>query len=185
MKMSVSGTIMEDPRVPVSLKVSADEVKISALDTSDSDGSVLPAIYPEWLGDRAFSGTHGSRFNYVVGEMARGIATPRMVVEAVRAGCVGFYGSAGLPVPEIEAGIRAIKSSLAPEQSAWGANLIHSPQQPGHEAAVVDLFVREGVRRVSASAYMRLSPEIVRFTALGLERRADGAIVRNNHVFAK
>ena len=184
--MSVLNTIIESPRIPVSLKLSADEVTVSAGVSGQSAGSaVLPPLYPEWLGDRAFSGTHGSRFNYVVGEMARGIATPRMVVEAVRAGCVGFYGSAGLPLEEIEAGIHRIKSQLTAGQTAWGANLIHSPQQPGHEAAVVDLFMREGVRRVSASAYMRLSPDIVRYTALGLVRGEDGKIARHNHVFAK
>jgi trans-AT polyketide synthase/acyltransferase/oxidoreductase domain-containing protein len=70
-------------------------------------------------------------------------------------------------------------------RSAGAPNLIHTPQQPGYEAAVVDLFLREEVRRVSASAYMRLSPEVVRYTALGLERRHDGQIIRTNHVFAK
>ncbi|MEH6412065.1 MAG: 2-nitropropane dioxygenase, partial [Hyphomonas sp.] len=95
---------------------------------------LLPPIYPEWLGDRLFSHTHGCRFNYVVGEMARGIATTRMVVEAVRAGCVGFYGSAGLSPDVIETGLREIKAQLTPDQTAWGANLIHSPQQPGYEA---------------------------------------------------
>ena len=145
----------------------------------------FPPIYPEWLGDRAFSDAHGSRFNYVVGEMARGIATSRMVVEAVRCGCVGFFGSAGLSPDVIETGVREIKTSLAPDQTGWGANLIHSPQQPGYEAAVVDLFVRTGVRRVSASAYMRLSSDVVRFTALGLSRDKSGRISRSNHVFAK
>ncbi len=49
--------------------------------------AVLPPIYPEWLGDRSFTATHGVRFPYVVGEMARGIATPpQMTVEGVRAG---------------------------------------------------------------------------------------------------
>ena len=43
--------------------------------------AVLPPIYPEWLGERSFTATHGVRFPYVVGEMARGIATPRMTVE--------------------------------------------------------------------------------------------------------
>ena len=150
-----------------------------------SDMLSFPPIYPEWLGDRAFADTHGCRFNYVVGEMARGIATSRMVVEAVRAGCMGFYGSAGLQPDVIEAGLKEIKAGLSPDQTAWGANLIHSPQQPGYEAAVVDLFLRHGVRRVSASAYMRLSPDIVRFTALGLSRGADGSVQRANHVFAK
>src|SRR5690242_3504522 len=40
--------------------------------------AVLPAIYPEWLGGRGFTSAHGVRFPYVIGEMARGIATARM-----------------------------------------------------------------------------------------------------------
>ena len=126
--------------------------------SADARSLSLPAIYPEWLGDAAFAQAHGARFNYVVGEMARGIATPRMVIEAVRAGCVGFYGSAGLKPDTIQAGIQEIKAGIAQGQTSWGANLIHSPQQPGYEAEVVDLFLSMGVRRVSASAYMRLSP---------------------------
>ncbi|MFN3910412.1 PfaD family polyunsaturated fatty acid/polyketide biosynthesis protein [Hyphomonas sp.] len=149
------------------------------------DAFSLPAVYPEWLGDRAFLAEHPARFCYVVGEMARGIATPRMVVEAVRCGCLGFYGSAGLPLPEIKAGLDEINRALGPDQGAWGANLIHSPQEPGQEAAVIDLFLAEGVRRVSASAFMRLTPDVVRYTALGLERSLDGRIRRRNHVFAK
>lgn len=145
----------------------------------------FPPIYPEWLGDRAFADAHGCRFNYVVGEMARGIATPLMVVEAVRAGCMGFYGSAGLQPDVIEGGLKEIKTGLGPDQTAWGANLIHSPQQPGYEAAVVDLFLKQGVHCASASAYMRLSSDIVRYTALGLSQRPDGRVQRDNHVFAK
>lgn len=145
----------------------------------------LPAIFPEWLGDRALLTEHPARFCYVVGEMARGIATPQMVIEAVRAGCIGFYGSAGLALAEIKAGIKQIQAALGVNQTAWGANLIHSPQEPGQEAAIVDLFLEEGVRRVSASAFMRLTPDVVRFTALGLERTADGKIKRHNHLFAK
>ncbi len=150
-----------------------------------ADWSRLPPVYPEWLGERAFSEAHGARFAYVVGEMARGLATPQMVVAAVRAGCLGFYGSAGLPLDEIARGLDEIEAALGAGAPAWGANLIHAPQHPGQEAATVDLFLRRGVRRVSASAFMRLSPEIVRYTAAGLMRDPDGAIVRANHVFAK
>jgi len=32
------------------------------------------AVYADWLGDHAFTKTHGSRFAYLVGDMARGIA---------------------------------------------------------------------------------------------------------------
>ncbi|MFN4102255.1 MAG: hypothetical protein ACK4GT_21040, partial [Pararhodobacter sp.] len=117
--------------------------------------------------------------------MARGIATPRMVIEAVRAGGLGFYGSAGLPIAEIRKGLAEIRAALGDNAPAWGANLIHAPQEPSQEKAVIDLFLAEKVRRVSASAFMRLTPDVVRYTALGLSRGPDGDIQRQNHVFAK
>lgn len=144
----------------------------------------IPPVYPEWLGDRGFTAIHNTRFPYVVGEMARGIATPEMVVAAAKAGLLGFYGSAGLPLQEVREGIDKIKAGLPSADSAWGANLIHSPQQPGLERAVVDLFLETQVKRVSASAFMQLSPEIVRYSALGLRRVGD-RIERDTHVFAK
>lgn len=150
--------------------------------------SVVPRgepVFAEWLGDRAFSATHGSRFNYIVGEMARGIATPRMVVAAVKAGCVGFYGSAGLPLDEVKTGLAQIQSQLLPGQKSWGANLIHSPQSSGLEAATIDLFLAHNVRRVSASAFMRLTPDIVRYAAKGMTCDEAGTLHRQNHVFAK
>ncbi len=58
--------------------------------------AMLPALYPEWLGDRSFNEVHRVRFPYVVGEMANGIATTRMVIAAARAGMLGFFGAAGL-----------------------------------------------------------------------------------------
>lgn len=180
---------VESPRAPVWLAYDERGVpSITAVsdEAPDATGaSKLPPIYPEWLGDRAFLTEHPARFSYVVGEMARGIATPRMVVEAVKAGCLGFYGSAGLPLTEIQTGINEIRGGLGAGEAAWGANLIHSPQEPGQEAAIVDLFLKEGVHRVSASAFMRLTADVVRYTALGLERAADGSIRRRNHLFAK
>lgn len=159
------------------------ESKPAHISPDDTPASI--AVYPEWLGDGAFLKTHGSRFAYVVGEMARGIATPHMVVEAVRAGCLGFYGSAGLRPETISEGLSEIEKGLGQDAPAWGANLIHSPQQPGYERAVVDLFLSRGVSRVSASAFMTLSREIVRYSASGLARAADGQVVRRTHVFAK
>jgi trans-AT polyketide synthase, acyltransferase and oxidoreductase domains len=180
---------VESPRATVWLAYDERKVPCVAAVGDDapagSGAAKLPPIYPEWLGDRAFLAEHPARFSYVVGEMARGIATPRMVVEAVKAGCLGFYGSAGLPLKEIEAGINEIRAGIGAGEAAWGTNLIHSPQEPGQEAAIVDLFLKEGVRRVSASAFMRLTADVVRYTALGLERAADGTIRRRNYIFAK
>jgi len=35
---------------------------------------MLPPLFPEWLGDRAFTEAHNVRFPYVAGEMANGIS---------------------------------------------------------------------------------------------------------------
>jgi trans-AT polyketide synthase, acyltransferase and oxidoreductase domains len=147
--------------------------------------AVLPPIYPEWLGDRAFLAAHAVRFPYVVGEMARGIATPTMVIAGVRAGVMAFYGSAGLRLDEIERGLSEIQSALGTSAAGWGANLIHSPQEPGLELATVELFHRLGVQTVSASAFMRLQPAITWFAAKGLRRAHDGGVVRTGRVVAK
>lgn len=145
----------------------------------------LPATYPEWLGDRSFSEVHHVRFPYVAGAMANGIASTRLVIAMARGGCLGFFGSAGLSPGRVEAALTELAAELDPQALSWGANLIHSPNEPGLENAIVDLYLRRGVRRVSAAAYMALTPAIVRYAYTGVRRGADGRIERQNHVFAK
>ena len=53
------------------------------------------------------------------------------------------------------------------------------------EERVADLYIRRGVRRVSAAAYMALTPHIVRYAYTGLGVDEAGRITRRNHVFAK
>jgi len=144
----------------------------------------LPALYPEWLGGRSFTEAHGTRFAYVVGEMARGIASTRLVIEAARAGVIGFFGAGGLSVPRVDAALAEIAGELG-ELEPWGCNLIHSPNEPDTESALVDLFLDRGVRRVCASAFMALQPTVVRYACTGLRQNADGSIERAHHVFAK
>ena len=147
--------------------------------------AVLPALYPEWLGDRSFCEVHGVRFPYVAGEMANGIATTRMVIAMARAEMLGFFGAAGLSLPRLEAAIEELSTELGSDGLAWGSNLIHSPNEPALEEAAVDLYLRRGVRRVSASAFMALTPSVVRYAASGLCVDPRGGIQRKNFVFAK
>jgi PfaD family protein len=116
--------------------------------------------------------------------MANGIATTRMVIEAGRAGMLGFFGSAGLGLARIEQALDELEAALG-DALPWGVNLIHSPQEPEQEARVADLLIRRRVARVSASAYMALTPAIVRYAASGLSLDASGRVVRRHHVFAK
>jgi NAD(P)H-dependent flavin oxidoreductase YrpB (nitropropane dioxygenase family) len=145
----------------------------------------LPPLDPEWLGDRSFVGAHRLPFPSAVGEMAGGIASPRLVVVAARAGLLGFFGAPGLPLDQVEQAVDAIGAELGSANRPWGSNLIHSPQGPDLEEALADLYLRRGVRRVSASAFMSLSPAVVRYAYRGLRGGPDGRLVRPNHVFAK
>ena len=146
---------------------------------------VLPPLYPEWLGDRSFGEVHGSRLPYVVGEMANGIATAEMVIAAARHGMLGFFGAAGLTTERVAKALGELEAALGPSGLPYGSNLIHSPHEPALEAAIVALYLARGVTRVSASAYMELTPMVVRYAAAGLRRAHDGRVLRKNYVFAK
>jgi PfaD family protein len=146
---------------------------------------VLPALYPEWLGDRTFSETHGLRFPYAAGSMANGIATPRLVTELARAGCLAFFGAAGLEPARVEAALDELERELGRDAPGWGSNLIHSPNEPELETAVADLYLRRGVRTVEASAFMGLTPAVVRYALSGLTLGGDGQVRRRNRLIAK
>jgi trans-AT polyketide synthase/acyltransferase/oxidoreductase domain-containing protein len=158
---------------------------------SGHDGSglllmaTLPALFPEWLGDRSFLEVHSLRFPYVAGAMFRGIASCAMVVEMARAGMIGFFGAGGLSLDQIEAAVDEIETSLGNPGPSWGSNLLHAPDEPELEEATVDLYLRRGVRRVSAAAFMSLPPSVVRYACTGLHTDPSGRIQRRNFVFAK
>jgi PfaD family protein len=147
--------------------------------------AVAPSIYPEWLGDRTFGEVHHVRFPYIAGDMANGISTTRMVIAVARAGMLGFFGAAGLAPGRVGEAIDELQTTLDSEGLSWGINLIHSPAEPLLEERIAELYLRRGVRRVSASAYMSLTPALVQYACSGLRVDAAGEIQRVNHVFAK
>ena len=146
--------------------------------------ATLPALYPEWLGDRSFLEVHGVRFPYVTGAMANGIATAEIVIEMGQAGMLGFFGAAGLSPKRVKENLVRITGALT-HGEPWGSNLIHSPNEPRLEESVVDLYLEHDVRRVSAAAFMGLTPAIVRYAYKGVHKDASGNVVRPNFVFAK
>ncbi|HMM33909.1 MAG TPA: PfaD family polyunsaturated fatty acid/polyketide biosynthesis protein [Thermoanaerobaculia bacterium] len=145
----------------------------------------LPPLYPEWLGDRTFCEAHGTRFPYVTGSMANGIASVRLVSEMARAGCLGFFGSAGPPPGRGEGGALRLAKKPRGKGPPGDQPLDGEPDEPELEEAVADLYLRRGVTKVEASAYMALTPAVVRYAATGLTTDPDGKVRRKNHLFAK
>jgi len=159
-------------------RTAKDEVCLPLLTT-------LPAVYPEWLGDRAFQETHSLRFNYVGGAMARGICSTTIVKQLAQIGAMSFFGAAGLSLEEVETAINELSAALDPKCLSWGSNLIHTPNEPHVEDAIVDLYLKCNVRRVSASAYMGLTKAVVKYAVTGLTTNDQGVICRRNYLFAK
>lgn len=145
----------------------------------------VPACALDDLGDRSFCGDHGLTYPYVSGAMANGIGSVEIAVAMARAGMLGIFGAAGLSLQAVEAAIDRLDRSLGSEGRPYGFNLIHSPNEAEHEAAVADLYLRRGVRLVEASAYLALTLPIVRYRVKGLRRDENGQIRAMNRVIAK
>lgn len=144
---------------------------------------ILPPIHPEWLGDRSFTELHKVRFAYVVGAMYRGITSPNIVINMAKANMLSFYGAAGQSLQVVERDLGIIADSVG--KLPWGSNLIFSPAEPELEEKLVDLYLKMGLRNMSAAAFMRLTPSVVRFACKGLKVDQRGYIIRQNYVFAK
>ena len=142
-----------------------------------------PSLPPENLGDPEFKKRHNLRYAYVGGAMANGITSTAMVEALGKAGMMGFYGAAGLTLAEVEKAIYEVQQKLG--DSPYGFNLIHSPGDPDLEDALVGLYIKQGIRKVCASAYLNLTPALVRYRVSGIYRDSRGNIVCPNQVVAK
>jgi PfaD family protein len=142
-----------------------------------------PALHPENLGDPLFRRVHNLRYAYVIGAMANGITSVKIVQEAGRAGMIGFFGAAGLIPREIEAAINALKQTMGSQP--YGFNLIHSPTDPQLEKATVAMYLKHGIKLVSASAYLNLTLPLVHYRVHNIYRSGNGNIVCPNKIMAK
>lgn len=140
-----------------------------------------PACLPENLGDSSFCYDLGIRYPYLGGSMAKGISSVAMAEALGKAGMLGFFGAAGLPLAVVEAAVDRLVASDLP----FGCNLIHSPHEPDLEAALAELYIKKGVRLVEASAFLKLTLPLVRYRVHGIHRGQDGSIVTPNRIIAK
>ena len=154
----------------------------------DASGEIPLLAYaapqrPESLGDASFCADHRLRYPYAAGAMANGIASEAVVCAMAKAGMLSFFGSAGLTPERVEQAIDRITGEL--EDQSFGINLIHSPNEPDLEAAIVDLFLRRGIRLVEASAFLQITLAVVRYRVHGIHRDPAGAVVAPNRIVAK
>ena len=139
---------------------------------------------PENLGSRAFCEAFGLEYPYVAGAMYQGIASVDLVERMARAGLLGFFGAGGLPMAEVERAILRLRAEL-PEGAPYGINFIAHVNRPHLEDELTDLLIRHGVGIIEASAFMEVTPALVRYRAAGLEDEGGGRIAARNRIIAK
>ena len=135
------------------------------------------------VGNPGFCKRYGLRHPYVAGAMSRGIGSREMAAAMARAGMIGYLGTAGLHLDRIEADIQWLQKEV--HNLPWGLNLLHNYMVPQLEEDTVDLYLRYGIRYVEASAYIEISPALVRYRLAGLKRDAQGSVFSTHHVLGK
>lgn len=138
---------------------------------------------PEQLGDATFRRDYGVRYSYAAGAMANAIASVELVTAMGQEKLLSSFGAAGVVGPRLEEAIQRIQAALP--NGPYAFNLIHSPSEEAMERRAVELFLQYSIRVVEASAFIDLTPHVVRYRVAGLSRGADGSIQIANRVIAK
>jgi trans-AT polyketide synthase/acyltransferase/oxidoreductase domain-containing protein len=146
--------------------------------------AALPDTPAAALGSAVFRRRLGVRHAYAAGGMYRGIASAEMVVRLGRNHMLGFLGTGGLPLPEIEQGVKEVQHGLADGQP-YGVNVLADHDDPAAERALVDLLMHHRVPVIEASAFMQMTPALVLYRARGLRRGAEGRTVCDHRIVAK
>jgi len=138
----------------------------------------------ESLGSQAFRQDYGIKYAYVTGGMVKGIASAELVIQLGKAGLMGYFGTGGLTLAEIETALQQIQATLG-EDSAYGMNFLHEPHNPQREADIVELFFQYNVKCIEIAAFIELTPALVKYRLKGVRRDADGKVIAPNKILAK
>ncbi|MBM3553013.1 MAG: PfaD family polyunsaturated fatty acid/polyketide biosynthesis protein [Alphaproteobacteria bacterium] len=133
---------------------------------------------PHHLGSQAFRDDYGLRYAYVAGAMVKGIASEALVARVARTGALAFYGAGGVRMEKVEAAVREIRT-LLPDGEAFGVNLLAHHGAPEAESDFVNLLLRLDVRNIEASAYIQVTPALVKFRLSGARSGPRGAVAQH------
>lgn len=130
-----------------------------------------------------FCQRHGVRHACIAGAMYRGIASKAMVIRMANNKLLSFFGSGGLPLEEVEKAIVDIRKQVG-KDAVFGMNFLAYPTRPALEQQTIDLYLKEGIRYIEASAFTQVTEAIIQFRFHGA-RIVNGRAQAANKVFAK
>ncbi|MFK2853204.1 ACP S-malonyltransferase [Dyella humi] len=136
------------------------------------------------LGSQIFRRRYDLQYAYMAGAMYRGVASADLVIKMGKAGFLSFFGAGGLSREKIEANIARIQTELNAGQP-YGMNLLANYEYPAQEEAVVELYLKHGIKNVEAAAFMQMTPALMRYRLQGLRLNERGDVVCTHRVVAK
>ncbi len=136
------------------------------------------------LGDPGFRADHNVRYACAAGAMVKAIASEAWVERLARHGILSFFGSGGCSLARTGEAIDHLQRMLPPD-APWGINFLHNFLFPDQEETFVDLLLARDVRRVEASAFIQVTPALVRYRLTGATRDANGRAIPRHRVMAK
>lgn len=142
------------------------------------------SILPEHLGSKEFKDEYGLKYAYLAGGMYKGISSKEMVVSMANEGMMAFLGTGGMSLNQIEEDICYIQNNIK-QGMPYGVNFIHNPSRPQMEEAIIDICLKYGVSVIESSAFMYMTPSIVKYRLKGLYRDTDGIVKSRNRIIAK
>lgn len=141
-----------------------------------------PALVPENLGNMNFKRRYNLKYPYIAGAMAHGISSVELVKAAGKAGMIGFFGSAGLSLKEVEHAVASIQAETS--GMPYGFNLVYSGA-PDHEMAMVALYLKHGIPLISAAGYLKITLPLLYYRITGIYQAPDHSIICPNRIIAK
>ncbi|QKP74384.1 ACP S-malonyltransferase [Bacillus amyloliquefaciens] len=164
-------------RITAEAEPITDEIKVPA-ETGKS------SITAASLGNEEFKRDYQLKYAYLAGGMYRGISSKEMVVKLAEKGLMGFFGTGGLNIAHVEDAILSIQHELR-DGGSFGINIVHNMKHTDSEEKMIDLLLKHGVQNLEASAFLTVTPALVRFRAKGLKRGAGGQIIARQRIIAK
>lgn len=156
----------------------------SGADTQHSSQISPAEVMARRLGSSAFRAEYNLRYAYYSGSMYKGIASVALVIRMAKAGLLAFLGAGGLQLDKIESNIALLQQELCHGET-FGVNLLCNLSSPQLEMATVELFLRRDIKLVEASAFVQITPALVRYRLHGLASTQNQQIVIGNRVIAK
>ncbi len=133
----------------------------------------VPASAEQALGDRDLRQAYGVRMAYLAGAMGYGVSGPALLGSLSDDGLLGFLGTAGRTLSEIDDDMAALSGKR------YGVNLPAGLADPDFLSALVDLAVRHGVGHAEAAAHAGVTGDLLRW------RFGSGAPAGGRHLVVK